>query len=163
MLTSTFMEQPNRFWYLRNPYAWIVLILGVVTAVVIGEWWVVLVGVIGYEFALLIDLTRGQSLGRSGRVRLARLEQEYRELKAEQARLIGAIDERDRKLAAASAGGPGSTAASPSAETAAEPETPGMGDPDAQTAAEPGVSGVKNPDAPAEAPGDIPDPGGYQV
>jgi hypothetical protein len=94
------MEQPNRFWYLRNPYAWIVLILGVVTAIIIREAWVILIGVIGYQFALLIDLTRGQSLGRSGRVRLARLEQEYRELKAEQARLIGAINERDEKLKA---------------------------------------------------------------
>lgn len=100
------MEQPNRFWYLKNPYAWIVLVLGVITAVIIREWWVVLLGVIGFEFALLIDLTRGQSLGRSGRVRLARLEQEYRELKAEQARLIGAIEERDNKLANLSLGAP---------------------------------------------------------
>jgi hypothetical protein len=107
------MEQQNRFWYLRNPYAWVILGLGIVTAIVIQEVWVVLVGVIGYEFALLIDLTRGQSLGRSGRVRLARLEQEYRELKAEQARLIGAIEERDVKLKAFAA---------KDHESAAEPE-----------------------------------------
>jgi hypothetical protein len=93
------MEQPNRFWYVKNPYAWVILIMGIVTAFLIREFWVILVGVIGFELALLVDLTRGQSLGRSGRVRLARLEQEYRELKAEQTRLIGAIEERDRKLA----------------------------------------------------------------
>lgn len=135
------MEQPNRFWYLKNPYAWIVLVLGVITAVVIREWWVVLLGVIGFEFALLIDLTRGQSLGRSGRVRLARLEQEYRELKAEQARLIGAIEERDKKLAGLSQdapdpaiGVPTPPAESPGAipetdpETEAEPPDPEDGD-----------------------------------
>ena len=41
----------------------------------------------------------GRALGRTGAMRLARAEQENRELKAEQARLLGAIRERDEKLA----------------------------------------------------------------
>ncbi len=91
--------QSQRFWYLRDPYAWIVFALSVVTAAVIGEAWVILLGVIGYQFALLVELTRGRSLGRTGAIRLARAEQEVRELQAEQARLLGGIQERDEKLA----------------------------------------------------------------
>jgi hypothetical protein len=49
---------------------------------------------------LLVDLIGGRSLGRTGAMRLARAEQENRELHAEQARLIGAIRERDEKLIA---------------------------------------------------------------
>ena len=92
--------QSQRFWYLRDPYAWIVFVLSVVTAAVIGEAWVILLGVIGYQFALLVELTRGRSLGRTGAIRLARAEQEVRELQAEQGRLLGGIQERDAKLAA---------------------------------------------------------------
>jgi hypothetical protein len=94
--------QSQRFWYLRDPYAWIVFVLSLVTAAVIGEAWVILLGVIGYQFALLVELTRGRSLGRTGAIRLARAEQEVRELQAEQARLLGGIHERDEKLAALS-------------------------------------------------------------
>jgi len=94
--------QSQRFWYLRDPYAWMVFFLSLVTAAVIGEVWVILLGVIGYQFALLVELTRGRSLGRTGAIRLARAEQEVRELQAEQARLLGGIHERDKKLAALS-------------------------------------------------------------
>ena len=62
----------------------------------------ILLGVIGYQFALLVELTRGRSLGRTGAVRLARAEQEFRELKTEQARLLAAIEDRDQKIAAMS-------------------------------------------------------------
>lgn len=89
------------YWFFRNVYAWVIFGMSVVTAIILGEWWVLLVGVIGYLFALIVELTRGQSLGRTGVIRLARAEQEYRELKAEQARLIGAIRERDEKLRSA--------------------------------------------------------------
>ena len=90
--------QPERpFWYLRNVYGWVVVVMSIVTAVIIGQAWVVLLGVIGYLLALLVDLIGGGSLGRTGAVRLARAEQENRELHAEQARLIGAIKEMEEK------------------------------------------------------------------
>jgi hypothetical protein len=88
------------FWFLLNLYGWAVLAMSIITAIVIKQTWVVLLGVIGYLLALLVDLIGGRSLGRTGAVRLARAEQENRELRAEQARLIGAIRERDARLAA---------------------------------------------------------------
>ena len=65
-----------------------------------GQIWVISLGVTGYLAALLVDLVGGRALGRTGAMRLARAEQENRELRAEQARLLGAIRERDEKLAA---------------------------------------------------------------
>ncbi len=94
------MSRPP-YWFVRNIYAWLIFLMSIITAVILGEWWVLLVGVIGYLFTLIVELTRGQSLGKTGMVRLARAEQEYRELKAEQARLLGAIQERDEKLRSA--------------------------------------------------------------
>ncbi len=111
--------QSQRFWYLRDPYAWIVFALSLVTAAIIGEAWVILLGVIGYQFALLVELTRGRSLGRTGAIRLARAEQEVRELQAEQARLLGGIHERDEKLAALSR-----DLTEPSQKDSAEPGEP---------------------------------------
>ena len=91
--------QPRRpFWYLLNIYGWVVLGMSVITAVIVQLGWVVLLGVIGYLVALLVDLLGGRSLGRTGSVRLATAEQENRELRAEQARLLGAIRERDAAL-----------------------------------------------------------------
>jgi uncharacterized protein (DUF58 family) len=92
------MQQPRPFWFLLDIYGWIVLIMSIVTAFIINQWWVILLGVIGYLLALLVDLLGGRALGRTGAMRLARAEQENRELKAEQARLLGAIRERDEKL-----------------------------------------------------------------
>jgi hypothetical protein len=92
------MQQSRPFWFLLNPYAWVILAMSAVTAAIIGQGWVVLLGVIGYLLAVLVDLVGGGSLGRTGAVRLARAEQENRELRAEQARLLGAIRERDEKL-----------------------------------------------------------------
>jgi len=91
--------QPRRpFWYLLNIYGWVVLGMSIITAVIVQLGWVVLLGVIGYLIALLVDLLGGRSLGRTGAVRLAIAEQENRELRAEQARLLGAIRERDAAL-----------------------------------------------------------------
>jgi hypothetical protein len=87
------------FWFVLNLYGWAVLVMSIITALLIRQWWVALLGVIGYLLALLVDLIGGRSLGRTGAVRLARAEQENRELKAEQARLLGAIRDRDAKLA----------------------------------------------------------------
>jgi len=92
------MHQPRPFWFLLDFYGWLVLIMSIVTAFIVGLWWIVLLGVIGYFVALLVDLAGGRALGRTGAMRLARAEQENRELKAEQARLLGAIRERDEKL-----------------------------------------------------------------
>lgn len=85
--------QQRPFWFFLNWYGWVVLVMSAVTAVIVGLWWIVLLGVIGYLLALLVDLISGRSLGRTGAVRLAQAEQENRELHAEQARLIGAIHE----------------------------------------------------------------------
>lgn len=93
------MHQPRRFWFILNVYGWAVLGMSIVSAAIVGQAWVVLLGVIGYLLALLVDLVGGGSLGRTGMVRLARVEQENREMRAEQARLLGAIRERDAKLA----------------------------------------------------------------
>lgn len=93
------MQQPRPFWFLLDIYGWIVFAMSIITAYIINQWWVVLVGIIGYLLALLLDLVGGRALGRTGAMRLARAEQENRELKAEQARLLGAIQERDEKLA----------------------------------------------------------------
>jgi len=72
--------------------------MSTITAVIINALWIVLLGVIGYLIVLLIELTLGRELGRSGAIRLARSEQENRELRAEQARLLGAIREQDEKI-----------------------------------------------------------------
>ena len=93
------MQRPRPFWFLLNAYSWIVLSISIVTAILIGQVWVVLAGIICYLLALLLDLTGGHALGRTGAFRLAQAEQENRELRAEQARLLGAIQERDEKLA----------------------------------------------------------------
>ena len=92
------MQQTRPFWFLLDVYGWIVFIMSVITAVIIQQWWVILIGMIGYLLALLLDLVGGRALGRTGAMRLARAEQENLELKAEQARLLGAIHERDEKL-----------------------------------------------------------------
>ena len=94
------MQQSRPFWFLLDIYGWVVLGMSLVTAFIIGQWWIVLLGIIGYLLALLLDLLGGRSLGRTGAMRLAQAEQENRELRAEQARLLGAIRERDEKLAA---------------------------------------------------------------
>jgi hypothetical protein len=93
------MISQRPFWFLLNPYGWLVVAMSLVTAAIIGQAWVILLGVIGYLLALLVDLIGGRSLGRTGAIRLARAEQENRELHAEQKRLIGAIQERDALLA----------------------------------------------------------------
>lgn len=93
------MQKSRPFWFLLDAYAWVVLALGVITAVIIQQFWIISLGVIGYLLTLLVDLTGGRALGRTGAVRLAQAEQENRELNAEQARLLGAIRERDEKLA----------------------------------------------------------------
>jgi hypothetical protein len=93
------MQQPRPFWFLLDFYGWVVLGMSIITAFLIDQWWVVLIGFIGYLLALIVDLVGGRALGRTGAMRLARTEQENRELKAEQIRLLGAIQERDQKLA----------------------------------------------------------------
>jgi hypothetical protein len=91
------MQQPRPLWFLLDVYGWVVLGMSIITAVVINQWWIVLLGVSGYLLALLLDLIGGRSLGRTGAMRLAQAEQENRELKAEQARLLGAIREYQEK------------------------------------------------------------------
>ena len=89
------MQQRRPFWFLLDIYGWVVLGMSIITAFLVNQWWVILLGIIGYLIALLVDLIGGRALGRTGAMRLARAEQENRELKAEQARLLGGIRERD--------------------------------------------------------------------
>jgi hypothetical protein len=98
------MQSRRPFWFLLNPYGWVVLVMSIVTAILVRQVWVILVGLIGYLLAVLVDLLGGRSLGRTGAIRLASAEQENRELRAEQARLLGAIRERDEKLAVSERG-----------------------------------------------------------
>ena len=85
-------------WFLFNLYGWLIVAMSVVTAFVVRAWWVVLFGVIGYLVVLLVELMWGGSLGRTGRVRLARAEQENREPRDEKARLVGTIGELESKI-----------------------------------------------------------------
>jgi hypothetical protein len=94
------MQQRKPLWFLLNSYGWVVLVMSIVTAIIAQMAWVVFLGVIGYLIAVLADLLGGRSLGRTGAMRLAMAEQENRELRAEQARLLGAIREREAELAA---------------------------------------------------------------
>ncbi len=94
------MQQRRPFWFVLNVYGWVILLMSGVTAFLVAQAWVVLLGVIGYLVALLADLIGGHALGRTGAIRLARAVQENRELQAEKNRLLGAIRERDEKLAA---------------------------------------------------------------
>ena len=93
------MQQPRPLWFLLDLYGWIVLVMSIITAIIIHQWWIILLGAIGYLVSLLTGLAGGRALGRTGAMRLARAEQENRELKAEQARLIAGLRERDEKLA----------------------------------------------------------------
>lgn len=97
------MTNPHRFWFLLNWQAWLILLMGAGAAIVVRQPWLIALGVIGYLLVMIFDVASGGNLGRSGAVRLARAEQENRELRAEQARLVGAIAELEAKLAAASA------------------------------------------------------------
>jgi hypothetical protein len=92
------MQSPRPFWFLLDLYGWVVFGMSLVTAYLVGQGWIILLGVIGYLLALLLDLLGGRSLGRTGALKLAQTEQENRELRAEQARLLGAIRERDERL-----------------------------------------------------------------
>jgi peptidoglycan hydrolase CwlO-like protein len=97
------MQNPNRLWFLLNWQAWIVLLMGAAATVVVSfitrsnQGWLITLGVIGYLLVLLLDIIGGGSLGRSAHVRLAHAEQENRELRAEQARLAGGVNELQAK------------------------------------------------------------------
>ncbi len=93
------MPNPNRLWFLLNWQAWAVLVMSAIATVIARQPWLITLGVIGYLLVILFDIGGGGSLGRSGAMRLARAEQENRELRAEQARLVGAVDELQKRLA----------------------------------------------------------------
>ncbi len=88
-------------WPLFNLYGWLIFAMSVITAFIIRAWWIALFGVIGYQMVLLVEMMWGGNLGRTGRVRLAKAEQENRELRDERARLVGTIREQEGKLAGA--------------------------------------------------------------
>ncbi len=86
-------------WIFFNPYGWLVFVMSIITAVIVQAWWVVLIGVIAYQTVLLLELTVGRFMGKSSAVQFAIMKQENRELHAEQARLLGAIQTRDGQIA----------------------------------------------------------------
>jgi hypothetical protein len=90
----------NPIWLFINPYGWIIIVMSIISAVVIAEWWLVLLGFIGYLIVLVVELMWGGALGRTGRIRLARAEQENRELRDEKSRLVGTINELQQKTPA---------------------------------------------------------------
>lgn len=100
------MLNPNRLWYLLNWQAWAVLVMGAVATVVARQPWVITLGIIGYLMVILLDLAGGGKLDKSGKARLARVEQANRELEAQAARLRGAVDELTRQQKAAQAAQP---------------------------------------------------------
>lgn len=125
------MPNPNRLWFLLNWQAWAVLIMAAVASIIVREPWLITIGIILYLVILLVDIAGGGSLGRSGAVRLARAEQENRELRAEQARLVGAVHELQTQVADLHTKGPASGAASaplasvaPVVTSAPEPPAP---------------------------------------
>ena len=84
-----------------NPYGWLIFILSIITAFILGIanfWWIVLLGIVGYQSVLIVEMTLGRKLGRSGTMMLERTEQENRELRAEQARLLAAIQDRETQI-----------------------------------------------------------------
>jgi len=97
------MQNPNRLWFLLNWQAWAVLLMGAVATIIVSfitrtnQGWIITIGVIGYMLVLLLDIIGGGSLGRSAVVRLANAEQENRELRAEQARLVGGVTDLNAK------------------------------------------------------------------
>lgn len=102
------MFNPNRLWFLLNWQAWAVLIMAAIASVIVRQPWLITIGIILALVILLLDIGGGGSLGRSGAVRLARAEQENRELRAEQARLVGAVNELQARLKALEAPAAGS-------------------------------------------------------
>lgn len=85
-------------WIFLNPYGWLIFGMSIVTAVIVETWWVVLLGIIGYQTVLLVEMLWGRHMGKSGAIQLSQAKQENRELHAEQARLLGAIQSRDLRL-----------------------------------------------------------------
>jgi len=86
------------FWIFLNFYGWLIFGMSIITAFIVNAWWVVLIGVIGYQVVLLLEMLVGRYMGKSGAVQLSTLKQENRELLAEQARLFGAIETRDERI-----------------------------------------------------------------
>ena len=48
----TGMQQRSPFWFLRNPYGWVILAMSIVTALIVRMPWIILLGVIGYQTAV---------------------------------------------------------------------------------------------------------------
>ena len=83
------MLKSKRFWFLRNWQAWIVLLMGVVTAMVTGLPWLITLGIIGYLLVLLFEV----GLDPGTMVRMLMAEQENRTMHSERSRLLGGIKE----------------------------------------------------------------------
>ena len=94
------MTNSKPFWFLRNWQAWLVLAMGVITAIVTGVTWIVALGVIGFLLVLLFEV----GLDPRSLMRAAHAEQENRAMRAERARLMGGLKELQARNAALEAG-----------------------------------------------------------
>jgi hypothetical protein len=83
------MASSKALWFLRNWQAWLVLGMGVVTAVVTRVPWIIALGVIGFLLVLLFEA----GLDPRSLMRAAHAEQENRSMYAERARLLGGLKE----------------------------------------------------------------------
>jgi hypothetical protein len=83
------------WWFLRNWQAWLVLGMGLITALVTGLAWIVALGVIGFLLILLFEA----SLDPRSLMRAAHAEQENRAMYAERARLLAGLKELQARTA----------------------------------------------------------------
>jgi ABC-type transport system involved in cytochrome bd biosynthesis fused ATPase/permease subunit len=90
------MAPSKRFWFLRSWMAWLVLGMGVVTALVTSVPWIIALGVIGSLLVLLFEA----GLDPGSLLRAAHLEQENRSMRAEHRRLVEGIKELQARQAA---------------------------------------------------------------
>jgi Ca-activated chloride channel family protein len=88
-IRSSYMAPSKAFWFLRNWQAWLVLGMGVVTALITGVTWIISLGVIGFLLVLLFEA----GLDPRSLMRAAHAEQENRAMYAERARLLGGLKE----------------------------------------------------------------------
>jgi Tfp pilus assembly protein PilO len=89
------MTRPQPLWFLRSWQAWLVLAMGVITAIVTSVPWIIALGVVGFLLILLFEV----GLDPRSMMRAAHAEQENRAMYAERARLLGGLEELKARIA----------------------------------------------------------------
>jgi hypothetical protein len=88
--------KPKRFWFLRNWQAWVVFGMGVATAIVTSQAWLISLGTIGYLLVLLFEA----GLEPLSLLHMLHADQENRSMHEERSRLLGGIGELQARNAA---------------------------------------------------------------